>query len=279
LVRKILTFSESTNPNIPELCQLTVGVMAPDSEFKPCSEWLGLGSGVAQIIPLRDRKLIALHMMSNERANDVSGLQGVSIKYSKSGNRYLNQFWVNNVVAMGRSAFELPITPWGEFKWFRNQVVRFIELFIDFDVLTCSASEYNRLSLIEYEMISEMTAMNFFLGRANKDFVDFFNENPPLPELQHRLKLFSEVGRHSSTSDQVISESRLGAFFLGNNIIPNWSDIDLVKNPEGLILNYCQNLYSLSQAAANKLPSYSDFMQQYILHNQKQGLSERVSGR
>jgi len=93
------------------------------------------------------------------------------------------------------------------------------------------------------------------------------------------LKLFSEVGRHSSTSDQVISESRLGAFFLGNNIIPNWSDIDLVKNPEGLILNYCQNLYSLSQAAANKLPSYSDFMQQYILHNQKQGLSERVSGR
>lgn len=275
LVRNILAFPESLERNIPELPQLTFGSIDSDPEFKPCSEWLGLENGVAQIVPLKDRKAIALQSISNARAISMSELHGLSLTYSdrnisRGGNRYLKDFWIANVVAMGKAAFELPSTPWGEFKWFRNQVVRFIELFIDFDVLEGCASEYNRLSLQEYEFVSELVALTFFFGSANnKCFAEYFNCNPLVPEVQHRLKLFAEVGRHSTTSHQVISEGQLGAFFLGNNLIPAWTDVDYVKNWRGSILKYCESLYSLSQAAAYKLPIYSDFVHQYVLHNQK----------
>lgn len=275
LVRKILAFSECNAQNIPELKHVTVGTIDSESEFKPCSEWIGLGNHVAQIIPLADKRIVALQSISNEDAIHASELQGLSVSYSDKkvstgGSRYLSKFWIANVVAMGKAAFKLPSTPWGEFKWFRNQVVRFVELFIGFDVLECCASEYNRLTQCEYEMVNELATLTYFFGGANnKGFSEYFNRNPLLPEVRHRLKLFADVGRHSTTSHQVISERQLGAFFLGNNLFPSWSDVDYVKNSESSILKYCQNLYSLSQGAAYKLPVYSDFVHQYLLHNQK----------
>lgn len=275
LVRKILAFPQSLDRSSPVFRQQAFGSIKSDTELKPCSEWLGVGKGVVQIVPLKDRKVVALQSMSGEFDIDMAALYGLSVTYSDlnisdSDNRYLNDFWIANVVAMGKSAFSLSNSPWGEFKWFRNQVIRFIDLFIDFDALTYCASEYNRLSIQEYQSVSELLALTYFLGSANNNgFVEHFNCNPLLPAVQHRLQLFAESGRHSTTSHQVISEWQLEALFLGNNLVPVWPDINSVKSQEDSILKYCEKLCSRSQAAAYRLPLYADFMHQYVLHNQK----------
>lgn len=271
LVRKILAFPENVEPSIPHLQQITSGAMNSDPEFRPCSEWLGVLDGVAQIIPLKDRKVFAIQRQSGGHEGEATTLSGSPMTYSNTArggdNRHLNDAWIANVVAMGKSAFLLPVTPWGEFKWLRNQVVRFIELFVDFDALEYCADEYNRLSLQEYGMVKELVALTFYSGCMNNNFLaDHFNKNPLLSEIQHKLKLFTDVGRHSITSHQVVSESQLSMFFLGNNIIPVW--IDGVKSPATSLLEYCENLCSLTYAAAYKLPAYPDFMQQYFSHSQ-----------
>lgn len=275
LARKILAFPESSHLNAPELPRLIIGSMAPDAEFKPFTEWLGLGAGVAQIVPLREKKLIALHTTADINIFSEPVLHGLTINSSyhatsKNGNYCLNNPWVKNVVAMGKAAFDQPITPWGEFKWFRNQVVRFVELFIGFDVLEHSASEYNRLFLNEHALIIELSAITYFIGSGNnKLFADFFNDYSLLPEARHRLQLYSNAARHASISHQVFSPDQLDVFFLGSNIVPEWTEIRGDKNSENQLLKYCQHLYSLCQSAALNLPLYSECMHQYLLQKNK----------
>lgn len=275
LARKILAFPEGYHSNAPELPRLTIGSMAPDAEFKPLVDWLGVEGGVAQIIPLRHKKIIALHTTEEINVLSEPVLHGVTINSpchvtSKKGNHCINKPWVANAVAMGPAAFCQPITPWGEFKWFRNQVVRFVELFMGFDVLEYCAGEYNRLCIEEHAMVKELSALTYFIGSANnKSFAEFFDNYPLLHEVRHRLQLYSNAARHTSINCQVVSSDQLDIFFLGSNILPEWTEVRVDKNPENQLLKYCQHLYSLSQSAALNLPLYAECMHQYLLQKNK----------
>ncbi|WP_084127998.1 tryptophan 7-halogenase [Cellvibrio mixtus] len=274
LVRKILIFPETGDSNAPGFSRLTVGSMAPDLKFKPVADWLGIDIGVAQIIPLREKKLVSLHLLSDLDVLSQSELQGLTVSGSylstpNNSNYFLNFPWVANVVAMGKAAFRQPVTPWGEFKWFRNQVVRFVELFMGFDVLQCCAGEYNRLSLDELVMIKELSALTYFVGGTNnKLFADYFNEHALSSEAKHRLQLYSDAARHAFVNDQVISLNQLDAFFLGSKIFPEWTRAQAAEKPENQLLTYFEHINSLTQSAALNLPLYSECIHQFLSRNQ-----------
>ncbi len=268
LVSKVLNVQEFSIPGIPEQPWTASGMVDPDVQFFPFAEWQGLGYGVANVFPLQEKTVLAMYAPQEKNIASFSGVLSSNCKYEslyKKTNSCLSEFWRGNVLAMGKAAYSLPITPWGEFKWLRNQLVCFVELFGGFSSIEYCAKEYNRRMIEEYQSVLELVVLTYYVGAGgNKFYNEFFRDTPLMDEVQHRLQLFLDNARPPLTNHQVINNDQLRVFLIGSNIFPILNKANFTAESRRDIEGLVQKRFSMCHAAAQKIPLYSEFMQRYL---------------
>ena len=222
--------------------------------------------GFFKIIPLKNKEIITYYFSSDVMTENAIterlaawGFSSIQVKdyYSYQ----CENFWANNCLAVGHSGarfFDLLVSP---LQHARNAIVRFLDLFVDFDTIDASRYEFNRLSHIELDNIKEVIELHLYTSQYQSVVsADYFSTHKLSPSASHRLNLFLSNGRHVHSDLHLLTDMEWAAFFMGNKIVPESYSYDVDFLDEQSIHKFMEKLKSTIFESAHRIPRHADYI-------------------
>jgi len=173
-------------------------------------------------------------------------------------------FWHGNCVAIGRSAGNFESLEVSATSRAHSAVLRLVGLWPNADCDPVIASEYNRLTSLEYEFARDFVGLFFTL--SDRDDSDFWIHSKTLGKsdaLQNRLDLFRSHGRLSWDMQDIFSRDNWVSALLGLKCMPRVCDplVD-VADPK-LVDQFMGELRQSITDTVSKMPTHIDFLREY----------------
>jgi tryptophan halogenase len=171
------------------------------------------------------------------------------------------KFWNANCLALGLAGGFLEPLESTSLHLVQAAVFRFLSLLPTSTACDPSAaSEFNRLSIAEYEQIRDFVILHYV---ANERTEPFWREcrSVPMPEsLEHRIELFKARGKVARHDGQLFSDSSWIAVMLGQGIKPEqWDPLANVQPIAELKMKASEFREGLHRAVA-RMPSHAQFI-------------------
>jgi tryptophan 7-halogenase len=228
--------------------------------------------GLLRAIPLKDRMVYDYSYAPDVRSESdvLQDLEQLGAEpqyaFSKADNNFVvDRFWSKNYIAMGAAAYQLPRLHFGVLAQLRTEVARLGDLLLGFDDLELLAEEYNRLTRLEYEELSELTELQLYLAGKNiTSLRHFYAEQGLSAGADHRYKLFAGHGRLGAINPALMSEAQRSSLFLGNDVLPCAADLKSASLSDQEVISFCRQLTGMIAKAADKLPTQAEYMQRLM---------------
>ncbi len=174
--------------------------------------------------------------------------------------------WQKNCVAIGESSGYLESFVVGKLHLVQSAVLRLLSLFPSLGDCSENRDEYNRLTEIEFEHISDFHALHYKFANT----MDLLTKDSPFwraantagisERNQYRLTLFKQRGTVPFYENETISTSMWTSFLLGNQLIPSRNDplVDAM-DPEW-ISNQLDKMKKLMLSAAQAMPTQAHYL-------------------
>jgi len=171
-------------------------------------------------------------------------------------------FWRGNCMAIGRSAGDLESLEVSAMSRAHSAVIRLMSLWPHSDCDPVIASEYNRLTTLEYEHARDFVAL--FYALSDRDDSNFWRHCQSLETpatLEVRLSLFRSRGRLSWDAEEIFSRDNWVSALLGLNCLPRACDplVD-VADPE-LVRQFMDEVRQAVRATVTEMPRHEAFLQ------------------
>ncbi len=177
-------------------------------------------------------------------------------------------FWHKNCVAIGASAGDLTSTYINQMHLAQSAALRLATLFPASRDFACLATEYNRLTHLEYDHIEDFHSLHFHLPNMSVSEFWLAQSNVNVSSrLQHRIDLFAAAGRIPFYEGETISETTWIAFMVG---LIGWPDdfSFLVENQDvNWVQDQLSKMQQLIQKAAHAMPSHRQYLNDYLAKN------------
>ncbi len=253
------------------LCdRVAIGYRLQSSLLPSIAVLTSTADGFFKVIPLKDRDVIVYYFSSDLiRENDIEtmlatwGFTHVTIANYRSYRR--EKFWVNNCLAIGHSGArycDLLVSP---LQSVRDSIVRFLDLFIDFDNVDASRDEFNRLSHIELDNINEVIELHMYASQHHSAVsCRYFSSHSLSSSSAHRLNLFVSNGRHTHCDLSLLTDIEWAAFFIGNKIIPKSYSYDVDFLDGERVRDFLSKLKAVIFESAQKIPKHADYIKSLL---------------
>ena len=245
---------------------VAIGSRPLSIDAKPVTQLINTENGYVRITPSKYHEYVSYVYSSRFSSDELIKEEMLSFNVSKVVLSALDckkkaQYWVKNCVAIGQAAanfYELFVSP---MSLVRSAAVRLVDLLTDFDDLTFSIDEYNRLTHVESEQLRELVELYFYFGRSSNAVLrEYFNSNELSASAQHRLDLFACTGRQPHPSAQSFSAFEWASFFVGNHIFPKTCNLDVDIYDSEKLIQYVESLKTAIYKAAEKMPLHKDYI-------------------
>jgi tryptophan 7-halogenase len=228
--------------------------------------------GYLKIIPLNGREMIqyyfsSVHMTDIDVVAMMENWNVTAPQFTRAEFYESDASWIKNCIAMGGAACAFPETYISAQQFVRDSIVRFTDLFISFELMESTAKEYSRLSRAEFNQISQLTELTFYIARHRLAGVEnYFDREGLSAEAAHRLALFSSTGKHPQNEAIILSDSDWAVLFLGNNIIPVSYDMVLDSISDDEIMSFIGKLATAYQRAVAPMPMHQNYITKLKKH-------------
>lgn len=186
------------------------------------------------------------------------------INYHQPGRRAKS--WQKNCVAIGESSGYLESFVVGKLHLVQSSILRLLSLFPGVGDCSENRDEYNRLTEIEFEHISDFHSLHYKFAKAiDSPFWRTANAANLSERNQCRLTLFRQRGTVPFYENETISTSMWASFLLGNHVIPSRNDplVD-VMDPEW-VSNQLDKMKKLMLSAAQAMPTQAQYLKRLTM--------------
>ncbi len=178
---------------------------------------------------------------------------------------YRQKSWVNNCLALGRSAIAIDRLSHSELFLAAISLKRFFEYWPAQTSIDVLSNEFNRLMKIEFEALRDFHCLHYFLVHKNRSAFSNVVANLSVPEtLMHRIHLFKESGRCVADEATVIHPQHWIQLFLGFSYWPDTYDAIANTEPPGTYERWGQDISAKNAKKIMELPEYTQYMKAYF---------------
>ncbi|WP_371310832.1 tryptophan halogenase family protein [Hyphomonas sp.] len=174
------------------------------------------------------------------------------------------KFWNRNCVAIGLSGGFMEPLESTSIHLIQAAISKLIALFPDKRFNPVEASEFNRLTAMQFEQIRDFLILHYkATERQDSGFWQYVRDMDIPDTLATKIELFRSKGRIFRFEDELFGEANWVSVLLGQGIVPSaWdpmvdslSDADLRRNTA--------QIYQAIQQTAEQLPRHEDFIQRF----------------
>ncbi|ALL12550.1 tryptophan halogenase family protein [Caulobacter henricii] len=173
------------------------------------------------------------------------------------------QIWVKNCVAIGLASGFLEPLESTSIHMIQSGITKLLALFPDRGFDPVEIAEYNRLTILQTELIRDFIILHFKANERSEPYWQQARDMAIPDSLQHRIDLFAARGRLFPTDYDLFAEPSWVAVLLGQNIRPRAYDPLVDTLDETLVRNQMHRLASLVRQTAEALPTHEAFIARY----------------
>lgn len=171
-------------------------------------------------------------------------------------------FWYKNCLSLGLAAGDIQEFGLSSLALAQSAALRFVNLFPVNANSHQLAREYNRLTHIEYDHVTDFHALHYELFDVPKTpFWKHAKTRSVSTRLDYRLTTFAKTGRMPFYEGDPFSEDAWISLLLGADFWPENYDI-LIKNlnPKW-ILEQLDKMYGMTESASSSMPMLSEYLE------------------
>jgi tryptophan halogenase len=180
----------------------------------------------------------------------------------KAGRR--SKAWEANVIAIGLSSGFLEPLDSTSIHLIQHGIQKLLSLFPSRGISPVERDEYNRTMARSYEPTRDFIILHYFANMRGEPFWKRMREMELPDSLRHKIELFREHGRVFRYNDELFDVPSWVAVMLGQGIIPAEPDPLATALPETEVLRAMAELRRSYEAAADRLPLASEFIERRI---------------
>ncbi len=174
------------------------------------------------------------------------------------------QMWVKNCVAIGLASGFLEPLESTSIHLIQAGITKLLALFPDRGFDPVEIAEYNRLSILQTELIRDFIILHFKANeRTDSDYWRAAREMEIPESLQRKIDLFAARGRLFQSDYDLFAEPSWAAVLLGQNIRPRNYDPLVDTLDEQLVRGQLERLSALVRRTAEALPTHDAFIARY----------------
>ncbi|WP_421739025.1 tryptophan halogenase family protein [Caulobacter sp.] len=175
-----------------------------------------------------------------------------------------NQMWVKNCVAIGLASGFLEPLESTSIHLIQAGITKLLALFPDRGFDPVETAEYNRLSILQTELIRDFIILHFKANeRTDSDYWRAAREMEIPESLQRKIDLFAARGRLFQSDYDLFAEPSWVAVLLGQNIRPRNYDPLVDTLDEQVVRGQLERLSALVRRTAEALPTHEAFIARY----------------
>lgn len=179
--------------------------------------------------------------------------------YFKTGRR--NQFWSNNVVAIGLSAGFLEPLESTSIHLIQEGITALIELFPDRGFLQTDQDEYNRRMTLNFERVRDFLLLHYVATERDDTVMWRHFRDLTLPDsLREKIETWQHRGQAPAYDLSVFLKPSWIAVFTGQRLLPRHVDPRLHRVPADLVRSHARELEQAIRAGSEAAPSHMDFI-------------------
>ena len=173
------------------------------------------------------------------------------------------QIWVKNCVAIGLASGFLEPLESTSIHMIQAGITKLLALFPDKGFDPVEIAEYNRLTILQTELIRDFIILHFKANERPEPYWKQAREMAIPESLQRKIDLFAARGRLFQSDYDLFAEPSWIAVLLGQNIRPRNYDPLVDTLDETLVRGQMQRLAALVRQTAQALPSHEAFIARY----------------
>ncbi|MBF7072682.1 tryptophan 7-halogenase [Glaciecola sp. MH2013] len=178
----------------------------------------------------------------------------------KTGRR--TKQWHKNCVAIGLSSGFLEPLESTSLHLVQSAIVRLVKMFPHKQMNEVQVDEYNRQSKIEFERIRDFIILHYKVNGRDEPFWQRMKDMPIPDSLALKIRLFEQTGTIFREQDELFTEAGWQQVFIGQGIEPSCYHTLADSLSEGQLEELLQNLSTIMQGTAARLPEHSDILAQ-----------------
>jgi len=179
----------------------------------------------------------------------------------KAGRR--REMWVKNCVAIGLASGFLEPLESTSIHMIQSGITKLLALFPDRGFDPVETAEYNRLTILQTELIRDFIILHFKANERDEPYWQQAREMAIPESLQRKIDLFAARGRLFQSDYDLFAEPSWVAVMLGQNIRPRGYDPLVDSLDAQLVQDQMQRLAALVRQTAEALPSHQAFIARY----------------
>ena len=196
-----------------------------------------------------------------ERTLDGKATQDPNFIKFRPGRR--KQIWNKNVVAIGLSSGFLEPLESTSIHMIQAGITKLLALFPDRGFNPIEIAEYNRLTILQVELIRDFIILHFHANQRNEPYWKALREMEIPADLARKIELFRSSGRLFQSDYDLFAEPSWIAVLLGQGVIPQRHDPLVDQYDRAFVQTQLQRLGGLIRQTVNALPSHEAFVARY----------------
>jgi tryptophan halogenase len=198
----------------------------------------------------------------------VFPLNNFSLENIKSYQHHLGKrqiTWHKNCVAIGESAGNLESFVIGKLHFAQSAVLRLLSLFPATTNYELNCQEYNRLTDLEFEHISDFHRLHYKFASNNSSFWKVANKCHLSERNQYRLALFNQRATIPFYENETVSTAMWASFLLGNNYIPMRYDPLVDGIDSDWVNTQLDKMQKMILSAAQAMPTHAQYLKRLTM--------------
>jgi tryptophan halogenase len=173
------------------------------------------------------------------------------------------QIWNKNVVAIGLSSGFLEPLESTSIHMIQAGITKLLALFPDRGFNPVEIAEYNRLTILQVELIRDFIILHFHANNRPEPYWQQLREMEIPADLKRKMDLFRASGRLFQSDYDLFAEPSWIAVLLGQGVTPERHDPLVDQYDEAFLKGQMARLASVVRQTSDALPTHEQFIARY----------------
>ena len=173
------------------------------------------------------------------------------------------RIWNKNVVAIGLSSGFLEPLESTSIHMIQAGITKLLALFPDRGFDPVEIAEYNRLTILQVELIRDFIILHFHANNRPEPYWKALREMEIPADLKRKMDLFRASGRLFQSDYDLFAEPSWIAVLLGQGVIPRRHDPLVDQYDEAFLKAQLARLAGVVRQTADALPTHEQFIARY----------------
>ena len=173
------------------------------------------------------------------------------------------QIWNKNVVAIGLASGFLEPLESTSIHMIQAGITKLLALFPDKGFNPVEVAEYNRLTILQVELIRDFIILHFHANNRPEPYWQQLREMEIPADLKRKMDLFRASGRLFQSDYDLFAEPSWIAVLLGQGVMPERHDPLVDQYDEAFLKAQMARLASVVRQTSDALPTHEQFIARY----------------